>query len=54
MVKLRGIMGLFKKAVIMTLKSQGLPVTHWKDVLPDALYFLWSLLCTATNATVLN
>ena len=47
--------GAVWKALIMAMKSRGLIlVTHWQDVLPDALHSLQSLLCTATNATVLH
>ena len=35
----------------MALRIRGLPVTHWQDVLPDALHSLRSLLRTATNYT---
>ena len=43
--------GIIWKAVTMTLKSHNLPISHWKSVLPDALYSVRSLLCTATNST---
>ena len=43
--------GTVWKAITMALKTRGLPITHWQDVLPDALHSLRSLLCTATNAT---
>jgi len=39
------------KAVLLALRSKGLPVTRWQEVLPDALHSIRSLLCTATNAT---
>jgi len=39
------------KAVLLALKSKGLPVSRWQEVLPDALHSIRSLLCTATNAT---
>ena len=39
------------KAINVTLKGQGLPVTHWEEVLPQALHSIRSLLCTATNET---
>ncbi len=43
--------GTVWKAMTMALKTRGLPVTRWQDVLPDALHSLRSLLCTATNCT---
>ncbi len=43
--------GTIWKAMTMALKTRGLPVTCWQDVLPDALHSLRSLLCTATNCT---
>lgn len=43
--------GTVWKAITMALKTRGLPVTRWQDVLPDALHSLRSLLCTATNCT---
>ena len=43
--------GTVWKAVTMDLKTRGLPITHWQEVLPDALHSLRSLLCTATNCT---
>ena len=39
------------KAILLALKSRGLPVSRWQDVLPDALHSIRSLLCTATNTT---
>ena len=35
----------------MACRSKNLPIKYWQDVLPDALYSLRSLLCTATNET---
>ena len=43
--------GTVWKAIMMALKTRGLPVTCWQDVLPDALHSLRSLLYTATNCT---
>ena len=43
--------GTVWKAITMALKTRGLPLTHWQDVLPDALHSLRSLLCTVTNCT---
>ena len=43
--------GVVWKAIIMALKTRGLPALRWQDVLPDALHSLRSLLCTATNCT---
>ena len=43
--------GTVWKAVIMALKTRGLPITHWQEVLPDVLHSIRSLLCTATNST---
>ena len=39
------------KATLLALKSRGLPVSRWQDVLPDALHSIRTLLCTATNTT---
>ena len=38
-------------AVQSGLKSQGLPIAKWQQVLPDALHATRSLLCTSTNVT---
>ena len=38
-------------AVKSALKSQGLPIARWQQVLPDALHATRSLLCTSTNVT---
>ena len=35
--------GTVWKAVTMALKTRGLPITHWQEVLPDALHSLRSL-----------
>ena len=35
----------------MALKTRGLPITHWQEVLSDVLHSIRSLLCTATNST---
>ncbi len=43
--------GTIWKTIRMALETRGLPVTHWQDVLPDALHSIRSLLCTATNNT---
>ncbi len=43
--------GTIWKTIRMALETGGLPVTHWQDVLPDALHSIISLLCTATNNT---
>jgi len=43
--------GTVWKATMMALETQGLPVTCWQDVFPDALHSLRSLLCTVTNCT---
>ena len=39
------------KAVVVTLKSKGLPISRWQEVLPQVLHATRSLLCTATNET---
>ena len=39
------------KAVVVTLKSKGLPISRWQEVLPQVLHATRSLLCTATNDT---
>ena len=43
--------GTIWKAVTLALKSKGLPLSAWEEVLPDALHSIRSLLCTATNCT---
>ena len=35
----------------MALKTRGLPMACWQDILPDVLHLLHSLLCTATNSS---
>ena len=40
--------GTIWKAVTMALKTCGLPMACWQDVLPGALHSLHSLLCMAT------
>ena len=35
----------------MALKTRGLPMACWQNVLPDALHSLRSLLCTANNCS---
>ena len=37
--------------VRLALKTQGLPLTKWEEVLPQVLHSVRSLLCTATNST---
>ena len=39
------------KAITIALKTHGLMMEHWQNVLPDALHSLCSLLCTATNCS---
>ena len=39
------------QAVKLALKSRGLPVHRWEDVLPDVVHSMRSLLCTTSNAT---
>ena len=39
------------KAITLALKSKGLPISRWQEVLPEVLHATRSLLCTATNAT---
>ena len=43
--------GTLWKAITLKLNDEKLPVTHWEDVLTEALHSLRSLLCTATNET---
>ena len=43
--------GTIWKAVTMALKTRGLSMACWQDVLNDALKSLRSLLCTATNCS---
>ncbi|XP_069778159.1 uncharacterized protein [Narcine bancroftii] len=40
------------KAIFLALKSRGLPVSHWHEILPEMLHTTQSLLCTATNTTL--
>ncbi|XP_059806295.1 uncharacterized protein LOC132381094 isoform X2 [Hypanus sabinus] len=39
------------KATPLALKSKGLPVSRWQEVLPEALHSIRSLLCMSTNTT---
>ena len=39
------------KSILLALKTKGLPVSRWQEVLPEVLHSIRSLLCTATNAT---
>ncbi|XP_059819975.1 uncharacterized protein LOC132391153 [Hypanus sabinus] len=39
------------KATLLALKSKGLLVSRWQEVLPEALHSIRSVLCTSTNAT---
>ena len=43
--------GVVWNAILMTLKTRGLPVECWEMVLTDVLHAIRSLLCTATNVT---
>ncbi|KFD50088.1 hypothetical protein M513_09048 [Trichuris suis] len=43
--------GVIWKTVTLALRQRCMPTSQWRAVLPDALYALRSLLCTATNAT---
>ena len=43
--------GTLWKAIILALKTKGLPMSYWQEVLLDALHSIRSLLGTATNAT---
>ena len=43
--------GVLWKSILLALKTRGLPVQCWEEVLPQALHANRSLLCTATNAT---
>ena len=43
--------GVIWNAILLALKSKGLPVSCWEDVLLDVLHSVRSLLCTATNCT---
>ncbi|CAK8698052.1 unnamed protein product [Clavelina lepadiformis] len=43
--------GIIWKAVTLALKSRGMNVSEWEQVLPGALHSIRSLLCTSTNAT---
>ena len=43
--------GTLWKAITLALKTRSLPVNCWKEVLPDCLHSIRSLLCTATNST---
>ena len=39
------------KSILLALKTRGLPVECWEQVLPGVLHASRSLLCTATNST---
>ena len=39
------------KAVVLALKTRGLPISRWQEVIPEVLHATRSLLCTATNET---
>ena len=43
--------GTIWRAINLALKSKGLPLTSWQDVLPEVLHATRSLLCTSTNQT---
>ena len=43
--------GTLWKAIEVTLQSRKLKSSNWEDVLPDALHFIRSPLCTTTNTT---
>lgn len=43
--------GVIWKAVELALKSKGLPIHRWEQVLPEVLHSQRSLLCTATGET---
>lgn len=43
--------GTLWRTISLSLRSHGLPISHWESVLHDALHSIRSLLCTATNAT---
>ena len=43
--------GTIWKHVTLALKSKGLPVSEWEQVLPDVLHSIRSLISTATNET---
>jgi len=39
------------KGISLSVRSKGLPLVYWQEVLPDALHTVRSLLCTATTCT---
>jgi len=43
--------GVIWKGISLSLRSNGLPLVYWQEVLPDVLHSVCSLLCTATNRT---
>uniref|UniRef100_A0A5S6QM86 RNA-directed DNA polymerase n=1 Tax=Trichuris muris TaxID=70415 RepID=A0A5S6QM86_TRIMR len=43
--------GILWKTLTLALRSKSLPTIRWRELLPDALHSMRSLLCTATNAT---
>ena len=43
--------GTLWKTIVLALKTEDLPTSYWQEVLLDALHYIRSLLCTATNAT---
>ena len=43
--------GVIWKGISLSVRSKGLPLVYWQEVLPDALHSVRSLLCTATTCT---
>lgn len=43
--------GIVWNTIELALQSRNLEITHWEEVLNDALHSIRSLLCTATNET---
>ena len=43
--------GIIWKNIQLAAATRGCPINHWEDLLPEALYAIRTLLCTATNAT---
>ena len=39
------------RSINLALKSKGLPISSWQEVLPEVLHATRSLLCVATNST---
>jgi hypothetical protein len=43
--------GIIWKSIQLAAANRRCHISHWEDLLPEALYAIRTLLCTATNAT---